>query len=173
MVKLILLEVIPFGLPLGEMDEIVAKFIESGHQAGKIHLAGHLEIEEVTVNVDTAHHQVIVEDGGIKSIHIVGATAVAVNSIVDMERTFKVVKIKARQVGHDMGADFRNAVFFHQFEGTQVGMTDGRLKVEFGVFLVPKVDEAVEVEVKVFVVNREDTVEPIIAHLAVEHNLVD
>ena len=79
----IFLEVLAVGLPLWEVHKRVAILIEHAHQAGEIHLSGHLEVEKVAANVDAALHQVVVVNRGCKGLHCVGASAVAIDGAVE------------------------------------------------------------------------------------------
>ena len=145
--KCVLLECVKILLEQREMHKRVSKFVKNGDETGKIHLACHLEIEEVTVNVDFPLHKVVVTDGCIKVIHFITSSPIAINGVVEVELAFEVIKIETSQVGHDIGTDFRDGVVLNQFQGTQVGMVDHRLKIGNRVFLVVEVNQSVEVKV--------------------------
>ena len=78
----IILEGFPVFFKPREMDERISVFIQHGHEAGKVHLTSHLEVEEVTGNVDTTLHEVVVEDGSVEIIHDISASTITIDGIV-------------------------------------------------------------------------------------------
>ena len=59
---LILQEFFTVTFPHREMHKGIGIFVERHHQAGKVHLAGHFEVKEITIQIDASHHQIIVDD---------------------------------------------------------------------------------------------------------------
>ena len=140
---------------------------------GEVHLAAHLEVEEVVVDVDAALHEVVIHDAGVKRLHGVGATAVVIHRAVKMQGPFQIVDVEPRHVGIDFCADDRHRVFFHQIERAQVGMTDVGHEVRLGLLRVAEVDQAVEIEVKLVVDDAQLAVETVFLHVAIKLHNVD
>ena len=154
------------------MHEIVAIFVERHGKRGKIHLATHLKVEEVVVDVDTALHQVVIDDARVETLHVVFALAVSIHRAVQMKRAFQIVNVEARHVGVDIGADNRNRVFFHDFQRIEVGVSDDGLEVGLGQFWIAEIDQPVEIKIQFVVVNVDLAIEPVLFHLAVKDNLI-
>ena len=76
--------------------------LECRGDGGKIHLASHLEAEEVAVEIDAFLHQLVVNDRGVKAFHIQLALTVPESETVDGQRAFGVVEVvEASGVGGD------------------------------------------------------------------------
>ena len=104
----IFLEFLSVLLKHREMDKRIAILVQYGHEAGEVHLTGHLEVEEVAGDIDAALHEVVVEDGGIEIIHDIAASAITIDGVVKVKLTLHVIDVETFQVGNDVRADFRN-----------------------------------------------------------------
>ena len=169
----VFLECIAVRLEYREMHKRITEFVKDRDKASKIHLACHLEVEEVAVNVDAPLHKVVVEDGSIKAVHTIASSPITINGVVEVKLAFEVVDVEAFQVGHNVRADFRNGVILDQFQGFQVCVVDHRFKVGDRVFLVVEVNQSVEVEAKHFVVDGDSSLESVFLQIAVKHNLIN
>ena len=166
-------ELFAVARPHREVYERIAEFVEHRHQVSEVHQAGHLEIEEVTVDIDAPLQQVVVEDGGSEIVHRIAATTVFIDCGFEIQRAFKVVDVESGHVGHDMGAHLANAVILHQIQGAQVGMFDDRLEVGLGMLLVLEINQTIEVKEQVVIVNPYLTFKPVLLQVTVKFHLVD
>ena len=166
-------ELFAVASPHREVNESIAEFVEHRHQVSEVHQASHLEIEEVTVDIDAPLQQVVVEDGGSEIVHRIAATTVFIDCGLEIQRAFKVIDVEAGHVGHDTGAYFAYAVILHQVQGAQVGMFDDRLEVGLGILLVLEVDQTVEIKKQVVIVNPYLTFKSVLLQVTVEFHLVD
>ena len=155
------------------MDIMVHVFLEHREHFGKIHLARHLEVEEVAVHVDATLHQVVIHNGGGEFIHEIASTAVAIHRAVDAHLAFQFVEVESGQVHVNSAADFGNGILFIDVQRMEVGFLDDCVEVGFGMLRVFEVNQAAEIKGQVFIVHLDFSIEEAFLHGAIQIDLVN